>query len=178
MHSFQDKHGLEWLVDLTLDKAMAIEGHNFAQALGEDPLLDEDGNEQYLVRRIRFIDPEESLFTEKLTNSRVLLDMLWCCLRDQAAKGGITNVLQFAERFDGKSFDAARMAFLEELPCFFPRKAMTLRALIAKYSEAEIATDRATAQQIEETMGAENVQKLLSKAHSQARRELAKILAD
>jgi hypothetical protein len=176
MHTFEDKHGKEWVVDLTLDKALAIEHFNFSQALGKEPeSFDAEGLPVYGFTKINFLDPDDNFFTENIVNSSVCLSMLWCCVRSQAQQGGIENMLAFAERLDGRTFDAARMAFLQELPCFFPRKATTLRALIEKYTAVEVAADRRMAKMIQESLGTQEIEEILDRTEAETRKEINRL---
>jgi hypothetical protein len=168
MHSFNDKTGTEWIIELHLGNAMLIEAHDFTHSLGngEDPV------------RVKFLTPQDDLFNEVITNDAACFDMIWCCCKEQAEKIGVTNQYEFAKRLTGKSIADARLAFYEELPNFFHRQETTLRALIKRFSSLQIMATKKIGQAMEEELEHLDLEKILDLEIEKAKTELAKVIQE
>lgn len=153
MHTFKDKTEKEWAVDVDLGTIRVIEDFDFSEALRTEDR-----------RHISFLPPEEDLFTSLLTNTRVLFCCLWLCCRDQAIDRGIDNIEQFAEVFSGPSLNEARLAFLEELPPFFPDMMTSLRALIETYSSVMQEADKQITAKLKKTLSPERIKAEVTEA--------------
>lgn len=138
MHTFKDKDGTEWILDLSMARAMEIEGYDFGQALGDyDP-----ETRGYNPRYIKFINPEESSFQTYLHDSKMNFTIVWILCRKQAEQRGVNNMLEFAERFDGEAIDRSRIALWEEMANFFQGQKTMLRTLIEHYSKNRAEADQ------------------------------------
>lgn len=166
MHSFTDKEGKEWIIELNLGNAMLIEAHDFTHSLGngEDAL------------RIKFLTPQDNLFNEVITNDAACFDMIWCCCKEQAEKSGIKNQYEFAKRLTGKSIADARLAFYEELPNFFQRQETSLRALIKRFSSLQALATKKIGEAMEEQLDHLDLEKMLDAEIEKAKMELAKVI--
>lgn len=166
MHSFNDKEGTEWTIELNLGNAMLIEAHDFTHSLG-------DGEEPV---KIKFLTPQDDLFTDVITNDAACFDMIWCCCKEQAERIGIKNQYEFAKRLTGKSIADARLAFYEELPNFFHRQETTLRALIKRFSSLQAMASKKIGQAMEEELDHLDLEKMLDAEIEKAKAELAKVV--
>ena len=117
MHTFKDRNGLEWVIDVNVDALRRIK-----TALQID-LME-------LVSDEKFID--------RLTGDPILLvDLLFVICQAQAAERNISDQ-QFGRAMGGDSIEQATQALLEDFVDFFPsRKRMILRAALAKLKGVE-----------------------------------------
>lgn len=162
MHTFKDKDGMEWNVELNLGNALKIEAHDFTHSLG-------DGEGRL---KIKFLDPQDNLFQEIITHDAACFDMIWCCVQEQAAARGITTIYEFAKRLTGKSIADARLAFYEELPNFFHRQETTLKALIKRFSSLQDMASQKIGRAVEEELATLDLEKMLDEEIAKAREEL------
>ena len=164
MHVFKDKDGVEWQISMDLSIAMKIDGFDFAEAL--------DKESPY---HIHFMDSDDEMFQLYLTNTRVCFTMVWLCCEEQAKQRGYNDMLQFGRIFNGQAWDDARMALMEELPDFFPRRATTLRVLTRKYSEVMAAQDKTMAEAIEQSVSTEKLNEMGRKVQDELREEMDRV---
>jgi len=165
MKTFKDKEGTSWTLDLNLGAAMKIESYDVAEAVGKESPY-----------HLKFLDSDDAAFQLYLTNTKVCFTIIWCCCEKQAKSRDITDEIEFASRFDGETWDLARMAMMEELINFFPRKAITLRALIQKYCEVMATQDRVMGEAIQKHISAENLQKLEAQVMEDVERGIGEIM--
>lgn len=170
MSTFKDKLGFEWQVNIDMLKALEIENYNFGQAFGDPPL--EDGT--YPFHRLNFIEPDDDFFDVTITKTRIVFTILWILCREQAKIVGVTNLEEFAKRFDGDSMTAAKMAFYEELPNFFTSRRTVLKTSIQRYLDALEELDRVGSQMLEENLSREDVRKLVRDQLGKVTKEIQK----
>ena len=166
MHIFKDKEGTEWVIDLSLGTAKQIEAYDFAPAFHvEGPVY------------INFIEPDEKLFTELITQTSICFGMIWCCCRKQAEARGINNELEFFERFDGEAVERAKLAFYEELPLFFSNRKTSLQSLIGTYLETQKMLDRKLQQMIPKVLSPEKMEAVVDRELEKMQKEVEEALA-
>jgi len=154
MHTFKDNKGETWNIDLTLAGIRRIEAADFSEPLKKK------GDE---VFHINFFPPEDDLFTNLITNPSVCFQMLWCVLEEEAVDRGIGNMEEFAALFGGDEIAAARLAFYEELPPFFPEMTTSLKALTEKYSLVHQKADAAIAKKMDTLLSEKAIENEVSK---------------
>lgn len=165
MHTFKDKHGTDWTVDLTLNQIRRIEAADFSPAFHSD-------EPQY----IRFFPPQENLFTEVITNPAVAFGIVWICCQQQAEERGIKTEEEFANLFNGKALQDSRIAFYEELPDFFPEMATTLAALVERFTTIQKRADQKLSEGTKRIMNDEIVDREIDKAIAKAEENLKREL--
>ena len=167
MHSFKDKNGTDWIIDLNLETIRFIESCNFGQALRKD--------DNYYIQ---MWPPQEDLFTEIITNPAVAFGMIWCCCREQAAERNIKSEEEFARLFNGQAAQDSRLALYEELPDFFPEMRTTLKALIDRYSRIHQIADQKLGKKATEMMSDEMLEKEVDKAIAKIQKDFEASLGE
>ena len=147
MQTFKDKDGKDWIIDLNLSHIKLMEAHDYSEI------------SRY--NKIKFLPPQEDLFTEVITNPAVCFTMVWCCCQKQATEVGIETELQFAERFNGETIQNSRIAMYEELPPFFPEQQTTLEALISRYGKIQKMADTGMRKILDEKLGDKELEDLM-----------------
>lgn len=160
MHTFKDRNGTEWIIDLDLSLVRQIECYNFGPALSPREAA---SGEEVAPHYISFFPPQEDLLTDIITNPAVCFGMVWCCVRAQAKERGIEDEMDFARLFKGDHIRDARLAFYKELPDFFPEMATTLTTLIERFSRTNEVADRKVAARLMEVMGDERIEELVDR---------------
>lgn len=163
-HTFNDKFGKQWNVDLNLGTAQEIEDYDFAGR----------------ASKIQLVPPQDDLFTEQINNSKVVFGMVWICCQDQIRDFNnhiaihdftdiplddprrselrpINNELDFAKRMDGISAAAMKEALWAELPNFFRDAATSLKNLMGRYSRIQEKANARISKSLDQ-----NVNRLLS----------------
>jgi len=151
MHTFKDKNGDDWDVELTLFGARAIEGYDFGPALHED-------EEVY----IDFLPPQEDLFQKYLPDPNVCFAMIWVLCKDQAEPRGIKSEYEFARLFNGDTLFAAQQALHKELPDFFPRLKTTLTTLLEQLTKVHTATDKLMREKVLEVVPDDKIEEIVA----------------
>ena len=150
MKTFKDTKGNEWVINLTLADLQNIESYNFQHALHME-------NPYY----INFFPADPDLFTDLLVNPRICFPAIWVVCKEQAEQREITNELEFAKLFGPRTINEARIAFLEELPPFFPEMESSLQAIVARYKQATKIADEELTNEVEKSLTDDEIRKIL-----------------
>lgn len=101
MSTFTDGNGREWHITVSVDDIRRVKAETGV----------------YLTK---LIDDQLSPLVTLLADTLTLVDVIYCLVRPQADKLGITDV-QFAQAICGDVLDHAASAFVEALIGFFPK---------------------------------------------------------
>lgn len=129
MKPFKDAEGRTWEVRVTVEtirRARDVAGVDLAKV----------------------IDPAAGV-SERLADPVALVDVLYCCCREDAEKRGISDE-QFGRGMAGDALDAGLTALLEDLADFFPSgRGALLRQTLAKSRALGEAALRQAAEAVE-----------------------------
>ena len=126
MKSFKDVNGKDWIISINVGSIKRVR-----DLLG-----------------INLLDCIKSNLIDDLKSDPItLVDVLYCLVKEQADKAGISDI-NFGEAMAGDALEQATDAFLEELINFFPsQKRGLLAKAMDKVREAEkVAMERAEKQ--------------------------------
>jgi len=159
MHTFNDKFGQVWSLDLDLALVQELENHDFP-AHG----------------KIKFFPPSENLL-QLLSETSISFGMIWemckyqlvgktyypriSSLTEEATAQPITNQEHFAMCFNGDTVEQSRIALFEELGNFFPQMRTTLKQLTERYSHLVGLVNRKSAQKMEAELSDEKMETLI-----------------
>lgn len=136
MHSFKDKSGFVWELELVLDSAKRIDNADYSLIYDKPVSF---LNSQILAQE----DQSRSFFTDVLTRDGLAMFLVWCIVKPQADQAGVTED-EFARRLGGQQIRDARDALWEEISDFFPEKRTILSQLRDLYLKLH--------KQVQETM--------------------------
>jgi hypothetical protein len=123
MHTFKDREGLEWAVDVNVTSVKRVKSLAGVDLLG----IAEAGGD--LIRRLA-------------TDPVALVDVLYAVCKPQADERGVTDE-QFGRGMAGDSIERAATALMEDLADFFPSgRGSVLRKALGKVREAEALATR------------------------------------
>lgn len=160
MHTFNDKYGQVWSLDLDLALVQELENHDFANH-----------------GKIKFFPPSENLL-QLLSETSVSFGMIWEMCKYQLSgktyiprttEGNpnqpqqISNMEHFAMCFSGETVVLSRIALFEELGNFFPQMRTTLMQLTERYSHLVNLVNRKTAQKMETDLSDEKIEALIDR---------------
>lgn len=149
MHTFKDKDGIQWEVDLNLSHIRYLESVDFSLATNGE------------FEHIKFIPPQENLFSHVITNPAICFEIVWACCKNQAEKRDINTIEEFASKFDGRALQESRIAVYEELPPFFPENLTSLKALISRYSSIQRIADEGIVDLLNKKIGDKELRELV-----------------
>jgi hypothetical protein len=130
---FNDRMGRTWDVTLTMAGATRIDRSDFTEVTK--------------VKDFSFLQPDKTLFTEIMANSRLRTAMIWAIVQPQVEQRlGINPASQpaeaeslFLESLDGPCLQEAKRAFMEAMGDFFPEHKTVLSTLIRQW---QVGLDR------------------------------------
>lgn len=126
-NEFIDNQNRKWAVVLSLGKAYSIDA----------------ADKTIAGRPFTLVPPSEDFFEKDVFQTRVLIFIIWNCIKEKAGKIPLTEE-DFYDSLDGEQIHYAKIACWKALMDFFPERAIYLSEIIEAQNYAQGKLDEVT----------------------------------